>query len=74
MTDEHTEGQDPREDLNHVMRARREKLDALQTMGVPAFGYRFDRSHVAADALALPGPVVAPLAGAAALAQEQSRG
>ena len=53
MTDEHTEGQDPREDLNHVMRARREKLDALQAMGVPSFGYRFDRSHVAADALAL---------------------
>lgn len=53
MTDEHTEGQDPREDLNHVMRARREKLDALQAMGVPSFGYRFDRSHVAADALTL---------------------
>ena len=35
------------------MRARREKLDALQTMGVPAFGYRFDRSHIASDALTL---------------------
>ncbi|MDB4907985.1 MAG: lysyl-tRNA synthetase [Gemmatimonadetes bacterium] len=41
------------EDLNFVQQARREKLAALAEAGVAAFAYRFDRSHVAADALAL---------------------
>ncbi len=33
--------------------ARRAKRAALETAGVPAFAYRFDRSHLATDALAL---------------------
>jgi len=33
--------------------ARRAKRTALETAGVPAFAYRFDRSHLAAEALAL---------------------
>jgi lysyl-tRNA synthetase, class II len=35
-----------------VERARREKLDALAAGGIEPFGYRFERSHTAADALA----------------------
>jgi lysyl-tRNA synthetase class 2 len=41
------------EDLNFVQRARREKLDALEAKGVAPFAYSFDRSHFAADAVAL---------------------
>ncbi|HEY4305943.1 MAG TPA: lysine--tRNA ligase [Gemmatimonadaceae bacterium] len=41
------------DDLNFVQRARREKLDALAARGVAPFAYSFDRSHLAADALAL---------------------
>ena len=41
------------EDLNFVQKARREKLDALVAQGTPPFAYRFDRTHHAADALAL---------------------
>ena len=41
------------DELNFVQRARREKLDALAARGIPAFGYGFDRSHVAADAVRL---------------------
>jgi lysyl-tRNA synthetase class 2 len=40
------------EDLNFVQRARREKLEALEARGTPPFGYRFDRTHFAADAAA----------------------
>lgn len=40
------------DDLNFVQRARREKLDALVSAGVPAFAYSFDRSHHAAEAVA----------------------
>lgn len=40
------------DDLNFVQRARREKLDALEARGVAPFAYSFDRSHMAADALA----------------------
>jgi lysyl-tRNA synthetase, class II len=43
------------EDLNFVMRARREKLDALAALGVAPFGYGYDRTHNAADALAAVG-------------------
>ena len=39
------------EALNFVLRARREKLDALVERGVAPFGYAFDRSHSAAEAL-----------------------
>lgn len=33
------------DELNFVMRARREKLEALVASGVTPFGYSFDRSH-----------------------------
>ena len=33
------------EDLNQVMRIRREKLDLLRARGILPFGYRFDRTH-----------------------------
>jgi lysyl-tRNA synthetase class 2 len=51
------------EDLNHVMRARREKLEALQALGVAPFAYSFDRSHGCGAAVPLlgdaeEGPVV----------------
>jgi lysyl-tRNA synthetase, class II len=51
------------DDLNHVMRARREKLDALQALGVSPFAYSFDRSHGCGAAVPLlgdaeEGPVV----------------
>jgi lysyl-tRNA synthetase class 2 len=41
------------EDLNFVQKARREKLDALVELGAQPFAYRFDRSHTAADGVAL---------------------
>jgi lysyl-tRNA synthetase class 2 len=44
-----------RDDLNFVMRARREKLDALAARGVQPYAYAFQRSHVAAEASALLG-------------------
>jgi lysyl-tRNA synthetase, class II len=40
-------------DLNFVMQARRDKLDALVARGVSPFAYGFTRSHLAAAALAL---------------------
>jgi lysyl-tRNA synthetase class 2 len=43
------------EDLNFVLKARREKLAALEALGVAPFAYRFDPTHDAAGALrALP--------------------
>jgi len=39
-------------DRSFVEQARRDKLAALQARGVPAFAYRFARSHTAAEALA----------------------
>lgn len=41
------------DDLNFVQRARRDKLDALVERGIPPFAYRFDRTHHAAQAIAL---------------------
>ncbi len=41
------------EDLNFVLRARREKLDALRTSGVEPFAYSFERTHRTADAAQL---------------------
>jgi lysyl-tRNA synthetase class 2 len=41
------------DDLNFVQRARREKLDALVAAGVAPFAYSFDRTHHAAQAVAL---------------------
>jgi lysyl-tRNA synthetase class 2 len=40
------------DDLNFVMRARREKLDALAALGVAPFAYGFTRTHSASAALA----------------------
>jgi lysyl-tRNA synthetase class 2 len=39
------------EQLNFVLRARREKLAALEALGVAPFAYSFDRTHLAADAI-----------------------
>jgi lysyl-tRNA synthetase, class II len=41
------------DELNHVMQARRDKLAALEAMGVMPFAYGFDRSHSAAAAVPL---------------------
>ena len=41
------------DELNHVLRARREKLDALVAAGVPPFAYAYERSHGCAEAAAL---------------------
>ena len=43
------------DELNFVLRARREKLDALEAAGIAPFAYSFDRSHHAADLPALLG-------------------
>jgi lysyl-tRNA synthetase class 2 len=40
------------EDLNFVQRARREKLDALVAAGVAPFAYSYQRTHLAAGAVA----------------------
>jgi len=40
------------EELNFVQRARREKLDALVAAGVQPFAYGYERTHLAADAIA----------------------
>jgi lysyl-tRNA synthetase, class II len=41
------------DELNFVQRARREKLDALAERGIAPFAYAFDRTHHAAEAIAL---------------------
>lgn len=41
------------EELNHVLRARREKLEQLEQLGVAPFAYSFDRSHGCGEALPL---------------------
>ena len=41
------------EERSFVEAARREKRAALEARGTPAFAYRYERTHVAADALAL---------------------
>jgi lysyl-tRNA synthetase class 2 len=40
------------DDLDHVQLARREKLEALIARGVCPFAYSYERTHLAADALA----------------------
>ncbi len=42
------------EDLNFVLRARREKLSRLEERGIAPFAYGFDRSHMVSEALRLP--------------------
>ncbi len=41
------------EDLNFVLKARREKLEALKEASVNPFAYSYQRAHTAAEALAL---------------------
>ncbi|HXD22229.1 MAG TPA: lysine--tRNA ligase [Gemmatimonadaceae bacterium] len=43
-------------DVNFVMQARRDKLDALVALGVAPFAYGFERTHFAAAAVALMPP------------------
>ena len=43
------------EELNFVLQARREKLEALEAAGVQPYAYSFDRQHTAADAQRLLG-------------------
>ena len=54
------------EELNFVQKARRDKLDALASAGVPAFAYSFHRTHFAAQAaeeFAQPDPNDDPVGG-----------
>jgi lysyl-tRNA synthetase class 2 len=44
--------EEAREELNFVMRARREKLDRLRAAGIEPFGYSYERTHTAAEAVA----------------------
>ena len=41
------------EERSYVEEARREKRAAVEARGIPAYAYRYERSHTAADALAL---------------------
>ena len=41
--------QAPAEDLNEMMKVRREKMEAFRAMGVPPFGHRYDVTAHAAD-------------------------
>jgi Lysyl-tRNA synthetase (class II) len=41
------------DDLNVVLKARREKLDALRSASIEPFAYSYERTHSAADALAI---------------------
>ena len=43
------------DDLNFVMKARREKLDRLRQAGVEPFAYAYDRTHSTTEAVALLG-------------------
>jgi lysyl-tRNA synthetase class 2 len=43
---------DDREELNFVLKARREKLDQLLARGVAPYAYAYERTHSAASALA----------------------
>ena len=54
MSDEETgadDGAGEADELNFVLRARREKLAALEARGVAPFGYAFDVSHSSAEAV-----------------------
>jgi lysyl-tRNA synthetase, class II len=44
------------EELNFVLQARREKLEALEAAGIAPYAYAFDRQHSAAQAQTLLGP------------------
>ena len=60
MSDEETgadDGAGEADELNFVLRARREKLAALEARGVAPFGYAFDVSHSSAEAVGAFGPL-----------------
>jgi lysyl-tRNA synthetase class 2 len=44
------------DELNFLMAARREKLEAMRAAGIEPFAYSFDRSHTAQDAVSLAPP------------------
>ena len=44
------------EELNFILKARREKLSQLEAQGIPPFAYAYPRTHSAAEALGLLGP------------------
>ncbi len=44
------------DDLNFVMQARRDKLDAMLASGLEPFAYSYDRTHTAAEAVAAAPP------------------
>jgi lysyl-tRNA synthetase class 2 len=46
------DGRQGDDDRSFVEAARREKRAALEAQGIPAFAYRYERSHTAAEALA----------------------
>jgi lysyl-tRNA synthetase class 2 len=67
------------EERSYIEAARREKRQALEALGVPAFAYRYERSHTAAEALDLyqdemgdDGPVIS-LAGRIASFRSQGK-
>ncbi|MDQ6736705.1 MAG: OB-fold nucleic acid binding domain-containing protein, partial [Gemmatimonadota bacterium] len=41
------------DELNFVMAARREKMEAMRAVGIEPFAYSFDRTHTASEAVAL---------------------
>ena len=41
------------DELNFVMAARREKLDAMRSAGIEPFAYSYERTHAASEAVAL---------------------
>ena len=43
------------DEINFVLQARREKLEALEAVGVAPYAYSFDRQHSASEAQALLG-------------------
>jgi lysyl-tRNA synthetase class 2 len=43
---------DQKQELNFLMQARREKLERLRAAGVEPFGYSYDRTHTASEAVA----------------------
>ncbi|MEN9509142.1 MAG: hypothetical protein RLZZ621_1705 [Gemmatimonadota bacterium] len=55
MSDEQQESIEAKPELNFVMQARREKLERLRAAGVEPFGYSFDRTHTAAQCVAVLG-------------------
>jgi lysyl-tRNA synthetase class 2 len=53
VTDDRPAASAVSEELNHVQKARRDKLDALVSAGVNPFAYGFERTHDTASAVSL---------------------